>query len=183
MDTHILATIISGVFALVAALGSVTLSELLLRKRLDHQNERSVAPHASSSPKKDLPAPTTDLTREVIWMRPLLIVSASWVLGNISRALRPMLGVGGLQYEALASIVLLVAIALALVVYHRSHNPKRGQGFYQLEVLALWAGFASGWSMVHGYAWEDLIGVCVACWLGCAIVGGIILKLMSKRLI
>ena len=175
MDTQVLTTIIAGMFSLVAALGSV-----FLKVHLDRKKERSTVLQTSTSPEQNLHASVTHSTREVMWMRPLLIVSASWVLGNISRALRTVLNIGGVHYEAVASMVLLVATALALVVHHRSHSPERGQGFYQLEVFALWAGFASGWSMVHGSAWGDLINVSVAGWLGCAIVGGIILIVLKR---
>ena len=176
MDTQVLTSVITGMFSLCSALGSV-----LLNVHLDRQKEKPTALQPSTSTEQNQRASATDSTREVMWMRPLLIVCASWVLGNISRALRTPLGVGGVHYEAIVSLVLLIASALALVVYHRSHSPGCGQGFYQLEVLALWAGFASGWSMVHGHAWDDLVVVSVAWWLGCAIVGGIILRLLAKR--
>lgn len=162
-------------FALVAALVNGFLNDYLRRR------EERAGVAISTLTEQKLYASTTRSTREVIWMRPLLIVCASWVLGNVSRALRPSLDLGGIHYEALVALFLLIATSLALVIYHRSHSPVRGQGFYQLEVFALWAGHVSGWSMVHGSAWGDLIVVNIAWWLGCAVVGGGLLGLMVKR--
>ena len=118
--------------------------------------------------------------REVMWMRPLLLVCASWVLGNIARTLRPVMSAGGVHYEALVSMIILFATALALVAYHRRERPGHGQRFYHLELLALWTGFTSGWSIVHGDAWDDLIGVTVTSWLVCAILGGSLLVMFQR---
>lgn len=173
MDTEVLTTLISGICSIVSAFGSIYL-RVVLKRRGQHQSQPPKT--IEQEPEADKPSHLSSS-----YTRPLLIVAGAWVLGNISRALRPVMYADGIHYEALLALLILVVVSCWLAFYHgRSRVPKR-QLSYQLEVFALWAGYASGWSMIHGAVWSDLVAVSFAWWLGCAVVGGIVVHLVSKK--
>lgn len=173
MSESTLVALISGIFSLLSALGAVFLKDYLDGRRL---RTPAIAP-----PK---PGPGTIATDELLppprppglrfLRRPVEIVVASFALGVVTRALRPMLEVDGIHYESLGAWALLVIGVVGLAVHHRKNG---WQLPYQLENLALWTGYASGWSLVHGGVWGDLLGVTIPWWMGCAIVGGLIVSI------
>lgn len=164
METAIITSLIAGGFSLATALGSVWLKHHL-------ESRRSVGEITSGSgaPRTDRPSSP----RGMSVTRPLAVLLSGLVIGAVSRALRPHL-VGQVHYEVIVAFGLLAALVFSLVLSHRQSDD--GQWPFQLEVFALWAAFVSGWSLMHGGVWTDLIAVCVPWWLGCAVIGGALLK-------
>jgi hypothetical protein len=162
MDKGILTTVITGIFSLFTALGSVWLKDLLERRRLTT---------AQKPTEEEARHPPPVLVPLWSWKRPLLVFFGAFALGLVTRALRPLFA-HGIHWESVIAIFVLAAVSLWLAIDHR----RGGRRFwpFELEVLALWLAWASGWTAVHGSAWSDLIAVAVLWWLGCAAVGGLI---------
>src|SRR5262245_62051894 len=166
MDSNVLVALISGVFSVISALGAVFLKDFLDTRRL-----RLAKPHGRT-PARELPAAEVQqpqapvvlaaVSRSRSWTRPVAIVAASFVLGMATRAVRHR--GPGFHYESLA-LVLLILMTLVLSFYHRRSGFQLS---YQLEVVALWTGWASGWSLINGGVWSDLLAETIPWWLGCA---------------
>lgn len=169
METAILTSLISGCFSLATALGSVWLKHHLESRARSVETARapSAAKAKGSSP-----------SRQMSMARPLVVLLVGLVIGVVSRALRPHI-MGPVHYEAIVTLGLLVAVTLALVLSHRQSS--HGLWPFQLEAFSLWAAFASGWSLMHGGVWTDLIAVAVPWWLGCAVVGGAMLTWLRPK--
>jgi hypothetical protein len=174
MDSNVLVTLISGMFSVASALGAVFLKDYLDTRRPRPLDDSQEEPQSKAVPEKIQPAQVRveHSAAGKSWVLPVTIVIGSFLFGMATRALRPLI-TGGIHYETLAGFILLIITSLALSLYHR----RRGLQFlYQLEIFALWAGFASGWSLIHGGVWEDLLVVTVPWWLGCTLFGGLIVS-------
>lgn len=171
---------ISGMFSVASSLGAVFLKDYLERRRIRPEDAaREEPPSAGGAPEPEPPvgSPPRPAPAGRAWTRPIVIVLGSVVFGMATRAARPLF-TGPTHYETLAAFALLVLTSAGLAIHHR----RRGfQLTYQLEVLALWTGWASGWSFVHGGLWSDLLAVTVPGWLGCAVVGGLIASVARSR--
>ncbi len=189
MDPQVLTTVISGTFALVAAFGSVLLKHHLeqrgpARVHPDHVAEKKRA--ETAPPRQDVDAATPSSEVGVsehpgtARLRPALIVMAGWVVGAGSRLARGAMESGTLHWEAILSLAALLAATIGFVLHHRKPLEGRSAGLFQLDNLGLWASYASGWSIIHGSAWGDLLALCGAGWFGCALVGGLLVA-SSKR--
>lgn len=171
MDSSVLVAVISGMFSVASSLGAVFLKDYLERRR--HRPEdaaREEPPSAGGAPEREpsLGPPPGPVPATRSWTRPVAIVVGSMVFGMATRAARPMF-TGPTHYETLTALALLILVSAGLAIHHR----RRGfQLTYQLEVLALWAGWTSGWSLIHGGLWSDLLAVAIPAWLGCAVLGG-----------
>ncbi|MDZ7780745.1 MAG: hypothetical protein U5R14_12550 [Gemmatimonadota bacterium] len=181
MDSSVAVAVISGMFSVASSLGAVFLKDYLERER--RRPPKDVAPDrtpaAGQTPEPEPPAGAAPrlVPAARSWARPAVIVLGSIVFGMATRAARPMF-TGPTHYESLTALALLVLMSAGLAVHHR----KRGfQLTYQLEVLALWAGWTSGWSLVHGGLWSDLLAVTIPAWLGCAVLGGLITSVARSR--
>lgn len=173
MDTSVVVALISGMFSVVSALGAVFLKDFLDTRRL----QMLEVPQPQSSP-DERPPPQERPARPTVgrsWTRPAAIVVGSFVFGMATRALRPLFP-GPAHWESLVALALLILAALTLSIYHRK---GAFQLPYQLEILALWSGWASGWSLIHGGVWGDLLAVTIPWWLGCAVVGGLIVSVRN----
>ena len=172
MDSNVTAAIISGICSIASALGAVFLKEYLGRRRCISPTSTTQArePVQPTHPEVPRPESVAASTRKT-WKRPASIVFGSWIFGMVTRAMRPYMLSNGVHYEFLISLVVLIIVVLTIAFYHRKKGALLG---FQLENVALWAGFASGWSLVHGGVWGDLLAVTIPWWMGCAIVGGFI---------
>lgn len=190
MDAQILSTIISGIFSVGAAVGSVLLKDYLDRRRVQHAPSPAIAerPSEPATPSKT-PSPSatarsaTKPTQHTVstLLIPISIVIGGALLGIAARLFRPYAGVDGVHYESLTAWAILIAICITLVVHNRKSHGLPGHLLYQLENLALWSGFTCGWSLVHGYFWGDLVTLSIAWWLGCSLLGSIILAVLQTR--
>ena len=185
MDAQIISTILSGVFAIAAVLGSIVLKVYLDRR----QGQESVSPAAPViNPYEPTPVPEalcerrpaesltkpTYLSRQTLLI-PIATVVVGTALGIVARLLRPYANVGGTHYETLTALIILLVGCLVLIVVNRRGHGFLGHLLYQLENSAMWSGFACGWSLIHGYFWGDLIGVSIAWWFACSVVGSVVL--------
>jgi hypothetical protein len=84
-----------------------------------------------------------------------------------------------LHFETLLSVILLTGFCYALALNQR--RPRRGFWPYQLEVLALWAAYTSGWLLVHGRIWGDSIGFTFPFWIGRTFVGGLVVIVARRK--
>lgn len=172
MSDSVVPAVISGICSIVSALGAVFLKDYLetRRSRTTSSTTQSGA-EAGGTSRRALSTSPFSLRDWALWKRPASIVAGSFVIGLVTRALRPLFEIGSIHYESVGALAILVALALWLVVYHRR---KRSQTLYQLENCALWTGFASGWSAAHGEVWGHFLEVLVPWWVGSAIVGAIV---------
>ena len=190
MDAQVISTIISGVFAIVAALGSILLKDFLDRRRARDSASTAPAddPHKSpevattSSKPRRADSPTKPRSRSP-WVVPIPVaaVLVGAILGIASRLIRPYAEVGGIHYEMLGALALLIVSCLFLVINNRNGQGFLGHLLYQLENIALWSGFACGWSLIHGHFWEDLVGLIIVWWFSCSVFGSVVLALFQWR--
>ena len=90
-------------------------------------------------------------------VRPLLCVVAAVAVGGLSRLCRPLANVGGVHYEALVALFILIGLALLLVYLNRPSRVKLPHLFFQLENFSLWLAFAFGWTVANRGLWGDFI--------------------------
>lgn len=114
--------------------------------------------------------------RDRMWIRTLQLGVAAFALGVVTRFARPFFS-GRVNWESLVGLMIVLG-AIAVIAWRPSKVRPRVN--FQLKNLLIWGGFACGWSVVHGYFWEDLVGVIVAYGLGTAIVGHIITALRVR---
>lgn len=184
METAVVTTLITGSFAMTTALGSVWLKHYLEQSR----TPPSPGPAAATDPAVlaapgAAPAPATAAApqaapsrRAFAILRPILVLVIAFGVGAAFRQFKTT----GTETLALVGLYSFIALAfLGLVLNHR--RSPRGIWPYQLDCLALWAAFASGYSLVHGRIWSDLIASTVAFWLGFAVLGGLIVWFSRPR--
>ena len=106
-------TIISGVFSLAAALGSVWLKDYLERRRTEAAD---VSVDVTRPAKPERPA-----TGRWSWYRPLVVFLGGFFVGVLSRWIRPMI-TGPVHYEALGALAVLVVVSLWLALDHRRYR-------------------------------------------------------------
>ena len=183
MDAQVISTIISGVFAIVAALGSILLKDFLDRRRA--RDSVSAAPGevptAPSKPRRAASPTKPGYRSPWVVLIPVAAVVVGAILGIASRLIRPYADVGGTHYEMLGALALLIVSCLFLVISNRNDEGFLGHLLYQLENIALWSSFACGWSLIHGYFWEDLVGVTIVWWFSCSVFGSVVLALFQWR--
>ena len=102
------------------------------------------------------------------------------LLGTAARLARPWCDTHGLHWEALGSLVVLCGASAAAVLRHRRHPTRRALPSLLVEAVGLWGGFTTGWSLVEGRIWEDLVGVMAAWGAGSAIVAGLMLLAVHR---
>jgi hypothetical protein len=191
MDAQIISTIISGVFSIAAALGSIVLKDHLDRLRAQESVSPAArvenpyeSPQVPTTPIKPRhaqpPAKPTYLSSRVLLI-PISTVVVGAIVGMVSRLFRPYANVGGTHYESLTAFAILTVSCLVLVIHNRNGQGFLGHLLYQLENLALWSGFACGWSLIHGYFWGDLVGVSIAWWVCCSVFGSVVLAVFQWR--
>lgn len=117
-------------------------------------------------------------SRTSVLLLPMSIVIGSMLVGIMSCLIRPYIDNGGLHYDALASVVILIAACLALVIHNRHHFGLLGHLLYQMENVALWGGYAGSWTLVYGSIWDDLWITCIGCGLVTAVLGSILLAII-----
>ena len=176
MDKQIVTTLITGIFSLLTALGSVWLKDLLERRRLVPV-QKPTAVQEPSEEKVKHPPPV--MVSGWTWKRPLFVFFGAFVFGLFTRALRPLFG-GGIHWETLIAVLVLASASLWMAIDHR--RARSSFWPYELEVLALWLAWASGWSVIHGSAWSDHIVVSCLWWLGCAVISGIVVSIHTRKM-
>jgi hypothetical protein len=111
-------------------------------------------------------------------VHPAFVAVAGFALGWVSRLVRPYASVDGTHYEAIAALVLLIAASAYALRQHARH---REQGGFQLDLVALWGGYAAGWVLFNGGFWSDMTFVFGAYWGGVALAGGMLIEWLRRR--
>jgi hypothetical protein len=159
LDTQVLTTLITGIFSLLTALGSVWLKDYLARSHSTQKQTEEGTSLAAPPPAK------------WTWSRPLTVFMSAFLFGAVTRVIFP-LPERGMNTAFLITLGLLGVISLGLAIDHR--RSSRSMWPYQLEVLALWLAYTSGWILMHGEAWFTLIRFMSLWWLTSALIGGLI---------
>jgi hypothetical protein len=191
MDAQIISTIISGVFSTAAALGSIVLKLYIDRRKAGESMPPAapvINPYEPPTPLETriTPRPAATLTEPTFLSRqvlliPITTVVVGTVLGIVARLLRPYANVGGTHYETLAALIILLVGCLILINFNRLSDGFPGHLLFQLENLAMWSGFACGWSLIHGHFWGDLIVVSIAGWFCCSVFGIVLLAVFQWK--
>ena len=170
---EVLTTLITGIFSLLSALGSVWLKDWLERRK---QNEtQATTEKREEVDQQPAPAPQKPGWS---WKRPLILFFGAFALGLVTRVMRPLFG-HQIHWETLAAVVVLAGATLWLAINHLRTGSSLWS--FELEVLAIWLAWASGWSVIHGSAWSDLIVFALLWWLGCAVIGGLVAVVGRKK--
>ena len=83
------------------------------------------------------------------------------------------------QFQGLGGPMVSGTFSRAMAIDHRRMRSSFWP--YELELLALWLAWASGWSVTHGSAWSDIIVASLLWWLGCAVIGGIVVSIHTRK--
>ena len=128
-----------------------------------------------------------DPSRPLSWFsgpRLVALPLLGWLLGVSARMVRPYASWDGLHLEMLTALIILVTGTLALLISHTRHATRELRAhhrIFQLELATIWAAFATGWSLVAGRPWGDLIGFSAAWWFGSAVVTAIVFAVVRWR--
>lgn len=113
-------------------------------------------------------------------VRPLICVVAAVAVGALSRLCRPLANVGGVHYEALVALFILIGLALLLVYLNHPSRVKLPHLFFQLENFSLWLAFAFGWTVANRGLWDDFVLFNVVA-MGCsAVIGSGLLAVLGR---
>lgn len=171
MDNDVLKTIVTGFFSLATALLSIWLKDALERKRIAKE-----APERSGVWRETKARARAPKIRSRSWVRLIVVLVAAFIVGMGSRYIRSSFQ-GPVHWEFIISLTVLLIGSLYLALRNRSAGSA---WIFQLELLALWLAFASGWTAVHGSVWSDLVVVIALYWFGCAVVGALIVTVAKK---
>lgn len=181
MDSNVISAVISGVCSITSAFGAI-----YLKVYLDNRKTRTNGNSAIAEPNGEIVTPantrpaepqTTVKSSQPDFRRPVSIVIGSFVFGVITRSLRPLFS-GPTHWESLIALIVLIGLTLMLALFHRRKGFQLG---FQLENFAFWAGWVSGWCIVHGHVWSDVLGVTLIWWLVCAVVGGLVVSVRKGK--
>ena len=120
------------------------------------------------------------------WIVALAIVSL--LIGSGSRTIRPYV-TGTVHYESFVAMLSLFLLSLALLLRFWRFPLPQATAALQIGLLSVGSSFFAGWSAVHiaGWSavyrgmWEDLGRISLVCWLGCAVIGSLVLLIPHKR--
>ena len=101
-----------------------------------------------------------------------------FLLGTVTRALRDITQYGNVHVGDLVSIILLAVLVAGRAVRHRQVGYHV---VFQLENMFLWITYITGWSVLEGRIWDDLLVVAISWWFGCSLVGGWIASRKTSR--
>jgi hypothetical protein len=125
--------------------------------------ERALAEHAGRSPGRLRRIKNALLANRLLLALPL----ASFVLGAVTRLMRPYAHVGSFYLEAWACVAIMGVAGAALILAHGDDaEPWPLQG----RLAGLWTGFFAGYTIVHGSLWSDIVGVTAGMWFGAAVI-------------
>lgn len=166
MEPAIITAVISGMFSLAVALGSIWFEHWLKKPRIANEG---ILAETSVSSENELQS-----ARGANIIRPITILVVSLLLGIFSEILHgTMLQVGQRIYEwGFLAFVAAGVLCLILIFVHR--KSPAGFWFYQFEIIILWAAFLSGFSIVHGGIWMDAVSAILMVWFVSAVIGGIV---------
>lgn len=190
MGIPFFSVMLTGAFAVAAAIGAVLLKSYLDRTRLTEaaDDDHAMNPFASpavldSAEPTTQPRPQGEAAGRGLGNLVLLasVVVGGTLLGILTRAVRPYFQVGGTHLEMLAAMGILGAACIALIIQNRRRLGVLGYMLFCLEVAALWAGFACGWSLVEGRFWDDLVSVSIVGCLFSCMLGSIVLAVIRWR--
>lgn len=79
------------------------------------------------------------------------------LMGGLSAYVRPYFNNGGAHWEAIISLLLLVSINIAWLLFVRSTQRTYYRWVYCLHTILLWMMYVVGWQFVYDFFMEDLI--------------------------
>ena len=113
-------------------------------------------------------------------IRPVACVLTAFVVGGLSRWCRQIANIGGIHWEALVALLILVGLALLLVFLNLPARVKFPHLFFQLENFSLWLAFAFGWTVANRGLWDDFILFNVVAAGASAFIGGCLLAVIGR---
>lgn len=186
-DTNLVAALISGLFSMISAFGAIYLKEHLDNKKIsnlksyDSEKKNNISDLVDSShSQSSILAKKNKLSK----IRPIVILITTLLFGFISHTVRPYTVIWlsemnpAFQYEVVIILLVLIALTLALAINHRQAGYQLG---FQLENLSAWSGWISGWSFYHGSLWGEMLETMIPFYIGCCIIGGLIVYSKKAR--
>jgi len=165
MEQNLTAVIISGVFSVIAALGSVWLKHQL------EQFRSEASPLTETSRERSTSGP-----RAFSLIRSALVLIVAFAAGAIYCYYKTP----PREIVVVPAFYLFTVVAfLGLVLAHRRH--PNGIWSYELDCFAFWAAFLSGFSVIFGQVWSDAFLATAMFWLFFAVVGGLIVLLTRPK--
>ncbi|MGH1338851.1 MAG: hypothetical protein ACRBFS_22235 [Aureispira sp.] len=86
-----------------------------------------------------------------------IIVGASLLLGGLSAYCRPYFNNGGVHWEAIIALLLLIIMNITWLLFVRSTKRKNYRWAYSINTMLLWMVFLVGWSFVSERFMDDLV--------------------------
>lgn len=110
--------------------------------------------------------------RDPGWLRVIAFLLGGIVLGLVTRAFYPVFQTG-FPWEILPALIVLVQLSLGSSAVENRGVPN-GIWACQLEIFAMWTAWILGWSLAERPENRNPEDWALYGWLGCAVVGGII---------
>ena len=166
MDTSIATSLISGLFAVAAALGSVWLKHYLERQKESGNSPISHNEQGSGA------------------IRPAVILACGYLAGALYRTFKGDSGISTENAAVIGFWIFSIVSFIALTLYHR--RSARGFWPYQMDTLALWTAFFPGFFFAFGNVrtdrdFFDAASTWIGFWLAFAILGGLAMVIMRPR--
>ena len=138
------------------------------------------ADHEARPPRRQVEVASKLHPARLVWGWLVGVGMLGCALGLAGRAARPFFG-GPMHWEAVGTLVLLFVLCAGFIRWLWREQRQAGLLSYQIGAFALWAGHTLGWSLLHGFLWEDLLIVNAGSWLVSAVVGGLFLLIPHRR--
>lgn len=167
MSENIAIALISGIVSLIGTFGSI-----LLTRRLDRQDR------AGGSSARDFDGPLASRATSPWWT--LFLLVAGTAIGYVSNL---TVGIHAIGESSDPYKILFWAIpALALVtLVLRVRAPQRNFAVYALDMVALWAAFATGVCLVMHHIFTDALTTAATMSVVSIVVGGLAFAVIPKR--
>ena len=114
----------------------------------------------------------------IAWRKICLIGGSGLLVGVTSRLARQLVP-GPIHYEAIASMVVLIALVLAVIYAFRRWPLHEALINTDLAITILWGSFFIGWTMIHGEFWGDFILLTAMSWFGSITIGSLLIYVLK----
>lgn len=105
----------------------------------------------------------------------------TFLLGVFCAFIRPYINTGGMHWEAVVSLIILIVLNAAWLYKIASTLQLHYKRAYVANTLLLWLGFYLGWMVINSRFAEDLAFICGMGVLGGTIVGQLVFYFQNKR--
>ncbi len=114
----------------------------------------------------------------IAWRKLCLMGCSGLFVGVTSRLARQLVP-GPIHYEAIAAMVVLIALVLAVIYTFRRWPLYDALINMDLAITMLWGSFFIGWTIIHGEIWVDFIFLAAMSWFGSTTIGSLLMCVLK----